>query len=230
MNIILTHIQHMKNLYNNKSVLAIPLLLATVLAPASTYAEGLGLGLNADAKAEVKFERGEKHEVDTRNDDHDEKRESREFRKDHGTTSTSSDHMRLPKGIEKRIDEGKKIPHGIWRKFTEEFGAWFNWFGKHEVKADVTNPVITSVNVNSITSTSAVVVWTTDEKTNGKLWYSTSTVDTNATSSVSVNEYSKFHTVTLDNLSASTTYKFVVKSSDKAGNVVVGSQGEFTTR
>ncbi len=224
----------MKKIYNYKKIFVVPALLALTVLPLS--ASALGVGIDGTTKTGFKLDGNRvesRQEVNAkaedRDDDRDEKSKS-DLRKDRGTTSTSTGDMRLPKGIEKRIEDGKSIPYGIWKKIGERFDSWFNWFSKHDLKTDVTSPIIKSIKVNDVASTSAVVVWTTDERANGNLWYSTSTIDINATSSVSLNDYKRLHTVKLDNLSASTTYKYVVKSSDKAGNVVVSGQGEFTTK
>ncbi|MGH7454906.1 MAG: fibronectin type III domain-containing protein, partial [bacterium] len=88
---------------------------------------------------------------------------------------------------------------------------------------DTTPPVISSVASGSITSSSAVITWTTDELSNSAVDYglttsygSTTSDPTNVTS----------HSISLMGLSANTLYHYRVQSTDAAGNT--GTSGDFT--
>jgi hypothetical protein len=78
-----------------------------------------------------------------------------------------------------------------------------------------------------------LVVWNTDEKTTGKVYYSTSSpvnlVTAPVVSGVKGLE-GKSHFATLSGLASSTTYYFIIEAKDKAGNVTKSSQSTFTTK
>ena len=92
---------------------------------------------------------------------------------------------------------------------------------------DTTPPVISSVNATSITPTTAVITWETDEKATSLLKYGTesgsypySKEDTSYTTS---------HSITLTDLQPNTTYYFLVDSTDKAGNPAQSTEYSFNT-
>ncbi|MEM3738881.1 MAG: fibronectin type III domain-containing protein [Thermoplasmata archaeon] len=91
---------------------------------------------------------------------------------------------------------------------------------------DTTPPKISNVTVVNITSTSAVVMWTTDEPSSSIVEYGTTTsygqTATGANGVIS-------HSVQLSGLTASTTYHFRVKSADVNGNTATSSDYTFTT-
>ncbi len=96
---------------------------------------------------------------------------------------------------------------------------------------DTTPPVISNVATSSVTANSAIITWSTNEKTTSTLAYGTSTS--------TLNHYSyettpiKAHSVTLTNLSANTKYYFQITSEDESGNSTTenngGSYYSFTT-
>lgn len=92
---------------------------------------------------------------------------------------------------------------------------------------DTTPPVISSVTATNITSTSAIITWTTDEPANSRVQYglttsygSQSTLNTTLVTS---------HSVLLTGLTPNTTYHFRVRSADAAGNVSFSGDFTFTT-
>lgn len=99
---------------------------------------------------------------------------------------------------------------------------------------DRSSPVITSTSVTT-GSSSATVSWTTNESTQGTLYYSVTPISLSENSStrpysVSVTGSSAIsanyglqtsHTVNVQNLQANTSYYFVVHATDQAGNVSV---------
>jgi len=99
-------------------------------------------------------------------------------------------------------------------------------------KEDVTAPIISSVNISSISQTSVTITWTTNEDSNSLIDYGT----TKSLGSLAGNfeELTTSHTVTLNGLSASTTYYFQVRSQDAAGNIATdnnsGNYYTFTTQ
>jgi hypothetical protein len=92
---------------------------------------------------------------------------------------------------------------------------------------DTTPPVISNVQATSITSSGAVIQWTTDEDSDSVVEYGTS--PGNYTGSESDPAMVTGHSVTLSNLSASTTYYYRVKSTDASQNTAVSSEYNFTT-
>jgi peroxiredoxin len=95
---------------------------------------------------------------------------------------------------------------------------------------DVTAPTISGVSVSSITSSSAVITWTTDEVSNSKVEY-----DVNA----NFNAYPFSHTdsnlvtnhslTATNSIAAGTTYYYRVCSTDASGNQGCSGEGSFTT-
>ena len=94
--------------------------------------------------------------------------------------------------------------------------------------ADLTPPVIlTRPTAYSVTQTSAVISWVTDELSDSRVEYGQNswTYDFNETSS----EFVTAHNVTLTELQPSTTYRFVVHSTDPSGNTVQSGVNAFQT-
>jgi peptidoglycan hydrolase-like protein with peptidoglycan-binding domain len=111
----------------------------------------------------------------------------------------------LPPGILKKIDHGTTT----------------------SPVADTTTPVISNISVTGITSSGALVNWTTNEPTYSQFAYGTTTdysVTTAWSGSLAVN-----YTQTLTGLMASTTYHFQVRTKDLAGNTATSSDMVFTT-
>jgi len=95
---------------------------------------------------------------------------------------------------------------------------------------DTTAPVISGVEVTNITTTTAKVKWSTNEKSNSKIWYATAasvvtTVD--PTKSSSDNAFN--HSIELSGLTANTQYYYVVGSADSSSNLAKSAEGTFTT-
>jgi len=96
-----------------------------------------------------------------------------------------------------------------------------------ESVADTLPPVITNVNVTSITNDSAIITWETDEMSDSLVKYGTESEnyttilynETNVTS----------HIVNLTKLNINTTYYFVVNSTDQSGNSNESIEYNFTT-
>ena len=95
------------------------------------------------------------------------------------------------------------------------------------VSNDTTVPTITGVISSSLTSSSASIVWTTNEASNSQVEYGTSTSygsSTTVNSSMVVT-----HSQALTGLTASTLYHYRVKSRDAAGNLAISGDFTFTT-
>ena len=130
-------------------------------------------------------------------------------------------------GIRKKVDlellkplPGQILPPGIAKKITGE-----------NPNADVTPPVISSIVVSDITTTSAKITWTTNENATSKVWYGTTTpfVVIDTTPSVSLNTMTLSHTITLSGLTVGTVYYFIASSTDEADNNEISDEKTFTT-
>lgn len=85
---------------------------------------------------------------------------------------------------------------------------------------DSTPPVISAVTATNITSSGATLTWTTDETSDSQVQYRAQGTTAWTNSSLNSNLVTN-HSVTLNGLSANTTYQYQVKSKDQAGNLSV---------
>lgn len=96
--------------------------------------------------------------------------------------------------------------------------------------ADVVAPVISSIATSGISSTTAMVTWTTNEPATSKLYWSTTTpVNVTTAAVVSNPALVTAHSLSLIGLTASTTHYFLLNSIDAAGNSTNSIQQSFTT-
>jgi len=132
-------------------------------------------------------------------------------------------------GIRKKLGfapqplSGQELPPGISKKLGEATST---------PSEDETAPVISAINATSTTATSTVITWLTDEEADSKAWYNTSTsVDIVATSTsmVSSSDLTLNHNLILSNLTASTTYYYIISSADAESNTATSSESSFTT-
>jgi len=93
-------------------------------------------------------------------------------------------------------------------------------------EVDVTPPTI-SVGVPSVSSTSATINWTTNEPATSQVEYGLTSGYGTTTSLVSTLTTS--HSVVLSGLDSSTTYHYMVKSTDAANNTKTSDDQTFTT-
>ncbi len=202
-------------------------VLSLVIAPVSGFAkennrENEGKGRNSSQ---------EKH------DKKDEKKDNKENRKedrenDHKKNSfgcfTQFGHFIASGWIkhngERFFDESCHLPFGIWKRIGGGNGM--------SSTTPVVLPTISSIDV--LTSKSAALVrWTTNTKTNSKVFYSlTAPVDVNASSTKSVasNSRVKNHQIYIGGLTADTTYHSLVVSRDAQGNTATSSEFTFQTK
>lgn len=92
---------------------------------------------------------------------------------------------------------------------------------------DTTPPVITNISNSSITSSSAVITWSTNENSNSVVKYGTVSGSYINTSSDAA--YVTSHTIILTNLAPNTTYYYVVNSTDMSGNSAQSTEYSFKT-
>lgn len=93
--------------------------------------------------------------------------------------------------------------------------------------ADVTAPILTNQIATAVSATSERITWTTSEPATSQVEYG---LTGSYGSSTSLNSsLTTGHSVTITGLSAATLYHYRVKSTDAAGNQVVGPDQTFTT-
>lgn len=86
---------------------------------------------------------------------------------------------------------------------------------------------ITDIGISNVTQDSATVTWITSSSTDSQILYGTTT--DYALASALQTATTTSHSVTLNALSASTTYNFMAQSSDGLGNTGTSSNYTFTT-
>ncbi len=93
-------------------------------------------------------------------------------------------------------------------------------------EADFIAPTISNISLGTVTAVTANISWQTDEPANSVVEYG----QTEAYGSeMSAAEFITNHNITLDNLTAGTSYHFRVKSSDPSGNETKSLDFGFTT-
>lgn len=97
--------------------------------------------------------------------------------------------------------------------------------------ADTTAPTIMAISAGSVTASTSVIVWTTNEPANSTVWYGTTTPVLASSPTLSSTNASLVtaHSINLSGLSASTTQYFVVESKDAANNTATSSTQSFLT-
>ena len=94
---------------------------------------------------------------------------------------------------------------------------------------DTTEPVISGISVTAST-TSAIIVWTTDEASDSKVEYATTTLATAiSTDSMSEASFVTSHSLEITGLATSTTYYFIIESEDASSNKAMSTEDMFTT-
>jgi hypothetical protein len=205
----------MTNTYQKLTTLSLALLL--VFSPTFSYAKEKNEDKERKDKTELRLKVQAKADLD------DEKEERSKAR----TCVKAFGHLIAP-GFIKNKDELQRdfwndcvIPFGIAKKL----GMGTSTPNSGDTEA----PAISSLSVNPKIR-EAIITWKTNERSDTKVYWSTSS-PVSATSSVkSNNNLVTDHRITLGNLKASTTYYFVVSSKDKAGNLATSSQMSFTTK
>ena len=92
---------------------------------------------------------------------------------------------------------------------------------------DLTAPSFTNLSAENITETTATISWTTDEPATSQVEYG----ETSAYGLITPldNDLVTSHSVSLTGLDPDTTYHFIVKSEDLAGNEAISGDHNFTT-
>jgi peptidoglycan hydrolase-like protein with peptidoglycan-binding domain len=95
---------------------------------------------------------------------------------------------------------------------------------------DTTAPQISAVGTLNLMGTTTSIIWTTNEASNSKVWFGTSSpVSTSGAANISDSAMVTSHSLPLTGLATSTTYYYVVGSTDAANNSATSSQSSFLT-
>jgi len=98
--------------------------------------------------------------------------------------------------------------------------------------ADTEAPEISDLEAKDIATTTATIVWETDEAADSVVWYSTtSNFNTDADGVLRAESalLTTSHTVNLSGLTASTTYYYKVSSTDTDNNETKSNEESFKT-
>ena len=121
------------------------------------------------------------------------------------------------------VPECQKLPKGIEDKINDDRGHG-------TTTPDTVSPIVSELLATSTASTTTSITWFTNENATSTLWYSTTTPLTQSSASRLDNSTRKTsHSYNLTGLTASTTYYYLVKVSDKANNSSTTTERSFVT-
>ena len=139
--------------------------------------------------------------------------------------SVTADMDDLPKGIEKRLEDGKPLPPGIVKILgRSEHGT----SGNATTTEDTRAPLIFSVTANAGTST-ATVRFFTNERTEASVRFGTNASLSGTSTAIASTHDGRVHRVLLTSLSADTQYFYRITATDESGNVKESAIFSFRT-
>jgi len=94
-------------------------------------------------------------------------------------------------------------------------------------EGDTTSPIISNIQASSVTESSAILIWTTNEVTSSDVDYGLTSSYGSTAPGVTTGGIS--HQLTLSGLTSSTTYHYQVSSTDDVGNTAQSSDQTFAT-
>ena len=142
--------------------------------------------------------------------------------------------LRKHDGVRPIVPECQKLPKGIEdiedRDDGDEDDDNSN-SGHGSTGSDITAPVLSGLSATSTASTTVSIIWFTNEETYSTLWFSTTTpLDIPSATRLDNNSRKTSHSYSLSGLTASATYYFIVKVSDKSDNSTTTQEQSVTTR
>ncbi len=127
--------------------------------------------------------------------------------------------LRHAPGIEKRMESGKGLPFGWWKKL----------FGQNGTSTIPTfNLTLTNLSANTSTAT-ATISWKTNRSSDSKLFYSLIAPATASSTMVSNGNLVTNHRLVLTGLNPNTTYYYFVTSTSNSGQTATSSSASFVT-
>ncbi len=128
-------------------------------------------------------------------------------------------------GVRPIVPECQRLPRGIEDKLDDDDDD-----DDDSNKFDTTAPIIRNLLATSTASTTASISWSTNENATSTLWYSTTTpLSISSATRLDNNTRKSSHSYNLTGLTASTTYYYLLKVSDKANNSTATSEHSFVT-
>ncbi|KKR30018.1 MAG: Dan4p [Parcubacteria group bacterium GW2011_GWC1_39_8] len=210
----------------SKRLMAFSLILMLGLTPALSYANNSN---------ESENNRNNKHQkVERENEDHDDEDEHGRENK-HKKDKSEKNANKLCRKAFNNLFKYKGFGSNSTDFFIEclrPFGFEARFTGTtSSTTPDTKAPVIYNLSITPATTT-ATITWLTDEKSDGTVFWSTSTginTTSSSTASITNSHNTKNHRMVLENLTASTTYFVIVRSKDKASNTATSTETSFKT-
>jgi peptidoglycan hydrolase-like protein with peptidoglycan-binding domain len=125
------------------------------------------------------------------------------------------------------LDQADSSTQYLWQCAGSNGGSTASCSASIPAGPDTAAPIISSVATASVTSSSALISWTTDEPSDTQIEYGLTTSygsQTTLSSSLVTS-----HAQTISGLSPNTTYHYRVRSKDSSNNQAVGTDQTFTT-
>ena len=202
------------------------LMLGLGSIPMSSYANSNG---NSEEKREDKKEKLERKKIEHR-EDKEKKVEKKIERKIDRTINKNCRAI-----FSRLFNAGFFLNQSDINLFIEclrPFGINASFSGVSSSTPDTLAPVISNLSAkpNTVKST---ITWNTNEKSDSTVFWSTSAgvnVNSSSTLNLTKSDRVKEHKLVIENLNASTTYYFVVRSKDAYGNTSTSTEGSFTTK
>jgi len=139
--------------------------------------------------------------------------------------------LRKHDGLRPLVPECQKIPKGIEDRDDGDEDDDNSNSGHGSTGSDITAPVLSGLSATSTANTTASIIWFTNEETYSTLWYSTTTpLYISSATRLDNNSRKTSHSYSLSGLTASATYYFIVKVSDKSDNSTTTQEQSVTTR
>lgn len=216
-----------------RKLTVLSLVLVLGFAPALSYAKDNSnrkeKGENSDRSERVEI--GDDHDDRSNEDDNDKEKQrgknKNKSEKKNGLCRVAFGHLIAPGFIK---NWGEVNRSSLWNCFLP-FGINASFSGTAST-TDSVAPIISSVAAKPNTI-KATITWLTNEKSDSTIFWGTSlgvNVNSSSTATVTRNERVKEHKIVLENLAASTTYYFVVRSKDPSGNTSTSGEGTFATK
>ena len=103
--------------------------------------------------------------------------------------------------------------------------------GGSTLPPDTTAPTLSNISATSVASTTATIIWNTNEVSDSTVWFGTTTpvVLGSPTLSLSNAALVTSHSIGLSGLASSTTYYYAVQSKDAANNIATSTTLSFIT-
>ena len=98
-----------------------------------------------------------------------------------------------------------------------------------EPAPDTTAPVISEISISDITNHSATISWKTNESTDSQINYGAQKNPSSLNTETKIDQLSRQHTITIDNLLENTIYEFTIISRDYQDNSAQSTIRNFQT-